>query len=207
VSKERIDAASRDATDTANVTIGSGALSSVGDVFGQSFGERTAVVVTDENAWAAGERVQRHLEAAGRETVEPYVFPGKPTLYADDWSIEKLIGPWRQRARTSSAPLDLDFDQESGLPDTIYVDDLVGPETVNTMPLWTLKATMDHAEVRPTLEGGVDEARELFEELREAGVDYDEVTRVLEKEAVEKFADSYRELMEEIEKQGRALAR
>jgi hypothetical protein len=72
VSKERIDAASRDATDTANVTIGSGALSSVGDVFGQSFGERTAVVVTDENAWAAGERVQRHLEAAGRETVEKF---------------------------------------------------------------------------------------------------------------------------------------
>ena len=94
-----------------------------------------------------------------------------------------------------------------GYPDTIYVDDLVGPETVNTMPLWTLKATMDHAEVRPTLEGGVDEACELFEELREVGVGYDEVTRVLQKEAVEKFADSYRELMEEIEKQGRALAR
>jgi hypothetical protein len=41
---------------------------------------------------------------------------------------------------------------------------------------------------------------------REAGVDYDDVTRVLEKEAVEKFVDSYRELVEEIEKQGRALA-
>jgi spore cortex formation protein SpoVR/YcgB (stage V sporulation) len=41
-------------------------------VFGQSFGERTAVVVTDENAWAAGARVQRNLEAAGRETVEKF---------------------------------------------------------------------------------------------------------------------------------------
>lgn len=66
---------------------------------------------------------------------------------------------------------------------------------------------MYHAEVRPTLEGGVDEACELFKELREAGVDHYDVTRVLEKEAVERFADSYRELVEEIEKQGRALAR
>lgn len=82
MNKERIDAASREATDTANVTIGSEALSWVADVFGQSFGERTAVVVTDENAWAAGERVQRKLDAAGSEAVEPYAFPGKPTLYA-----------------------------------------------------------------------------------------------------------------------------
>jgi transaldolase len=71
------------------------------------------------------------------------------------------------------------------------------------MFLSTLEATMDHTEVRPMLE----EASELFEELSEAGVDYDDVTRGLEKEAVETFVDSYRELMEEIEKQGRALAR
>jgi transaldolase len=71
------------------------------------------------------------------------------------------------------------------------------------MFLSTLEATMDHTKVRPMLE----EASELFEELSEAGVDYDDVTRGLEKEAVETFVDSYRELMEEIEKQGRALAR
>jgi transaldolase len=83
------------------------------------------------------------------------------------------------------------------------VDNLIGSETINTMFLSTLEATMDHTEVRPMLE----EASELFEELSEAGVDYDDVTRGLEKEAVETFVDSYRELMEEIEKQGRALAR
>lgn len=83
------------------------------------------------------------------------------------------------------------------------MDNLIGSETVNTMFLSTLEATMDHTEVRPMLE----EASELFEELSEAGVDYDDVTRGLEKEAVETFVDSYRELMEEIEKQGRALAR
>ena len=64
--------------------------------------------------------------------------------------------------------------------DTIYVDKLIGPETVNTMPLSTLNATMDHAEVRPTLEEGIDEARKHFEELREAGVYYDDVVELLE---------------------------
>jgi transaldolase len=91
--------------------------------------------------------------------------------------------------------------------DTIYVDKLIGPETVNTMPLSTLKATMDHAEVRPTLEEGIDEARKLFEELKEAGVDYDDVVEVLETEGVQKFADSYKVLIEEIEQKSNRLAR
>ncbi len=90
---------------------------------------------------------------------------------------------------------------------TIYVDNLIGPDTVNTMPLSTLEATMNHAEVRLTLEEGVDEARRLFEELSEAGVDYDDVTGVLEKEGVQKFADRYNELIEEIEQKSNRLAR
>jgi transaldolase len=91
--------------------------------------------------------------------------------------------------------------------DTIYVDNLIGPETVNTMPLSTLKATMNHAEVRPTLDEGIEEARKLFEELKEASVDYDEVVEVLEKEGVQKFVDSYSELIEEIEHKSNRLAR
>ena len=91
--------------------------------------------------------------------------------------------------------------------DTVYVDNLIGPETVNTMPFATLKATMDHAEVRPTLEEGLEEARKLFEELKEAGVDYDDVVEVLETEGVQKFADSYKVLIEEIEQKSNRLAR
>ena len=87
------------------------------------------------------------------------------------------------------------------------MDSLIGPETVNTMPLSTLKATMDHAEVRRTLEQGLDEARELFEELKEAGVDYDDVVEMLEKEGVQKFVDSYKVLIEEIEQKSNRLAR
>jgi glycerol-1-phosphate dehydrogenase [NAD(P)+] len=74
---ELIDAALREATDTENVTIGSGVLASVDDLFGKSFGDRAAIVVADENTLAvAGEEVQRYLEEAGRELGEPYIFRG-----------------------------------------------------------------------------------------------------------------------------------
>ena len=93
MNRERIDDALREASDTRNVTIGAGALVSVADVFRESFGgDAAAVVVADENTLEiAGEEVQRLLREAGLETVEPYVFPGRPTLYAEYGSVEKLV--------------------------------------------------------------------------------------------------------------------
>jgi transaldolase len=82
--------------------------------------------------------------------------------------------------------------------DVMYIEELIGPETVNTMPKETIEAFQDHGEVRLTLEEGLDEARQLFEELARIGVDYDDVTRVLEEEGVQKFADSFDELLEGI---------
>ena len=83
--------------------------------------------------------------------------------------------------------------------DVLYVEELIGPNTVNTMPAETIRAFQDHGEVRgDTLLEGVDEAKVLLDELAAAGVDYDDVVEVLEKEGVEKFADSFRELMEGI---------
>jgi transaldolase len=82
--------------------------------------------------------------------------------------------------------------------DVMYVDELIGPETVNTMPEETIRAFQDHGEVALTLEQGVDEARRLFDQLAEAGVDYDDVVRVLEEEGVEKFAESFAELLDGI---------
>jgi transaldolase len=82
--------------------------------------------------------------------------------------------------------------------DVLYVEELIGRDTVNTMPKETVEAFQDHGEVRPTLEEGLDEAKQLFQELAQAGVDYDDVTRVLEDEGVEKFADSFDELLEGI---------
>ncbi|MFZ0043987.1 MAG: transaldolase [Solirubrobacteraceae bacterium] len=81
-------------------------------------------------------------------------------------------------------------------PDTIYVDELIGPNTVNTMPVDTIKDFDDHGTAANTLESGVDEARQVLQRLAEAGVDYDDVVKVLEDEGVQKFADSFKELLE-----------
>jgi transaldolase len=82
--------------------------------------------------------------------------------------------------------------------DVMYIEELIGPETVNTMPLETIEAFQDHGVVADTLEQDVDEARRLLEELAEAGVDYDDVTETLEREGVQKFSDSFAELLEGI---------
>ncbi len=98
MSTERINAALRDATDTKSVVFGPGALGSVNDVFEQSFGDQPAVVVADENTFkVAGEEVQQRLEAAGRALIDPYIFPGQPTLRAEYGNIITLVEWLRPR--------------------------------------------------------------------------------------------------------------
>lgn len=82
--------------------------------------------------------------------------------------------------------------------DVLYVEELIGPETVDTMPEETIQAFQDHGRVAPTLEQGLDEAEQVFEGLAAAGVAYHDVTETLEREGVEKFADSFEELLEGI---------
>jgi len=87
--------------------------------------------------------------------------------------------------------------------DVMYVEGLIGPETVNTMPEETIRAFQDHGKVAETLTQGVDEARKLLDDLAKAGVDYGDVVETLEQEGVQKFADSFEELLEGIrEKRG-----
>jgi transaldolase len=82
--------------------------------------------------------------------------------------------------------------------DVLYVEDLIGAGTVNTMPRETIEAFQDHGEVALTLEDGIDEAKQVFEQVAEAGVDYDDVTDTLEREGVQKFIDSLTELLDGI---------
>ena len=82
--------------------------------------------------------------------------------------------------------------------DVMYVEELIGPETVNTMPKETSEAFQDHGIVADTLERDVDAARRLLDELAEVGVDYDDVVDTLEREGVQKFSDSFRELLDGI---------
>jgi transaldolase len=64
------------------------------------------------------------------------------------------------------------------------------------MPRETIEDFMDHGRVDDTLERGVDEARRTLEQFAEAGIDYDDVVAVLEREGVEKFAKSFKELID-----------
>ena len=90
--------------------------------------------------------------------------------------------------------------------DVMYVEELIGPYTVNTMPEETIEAFQDHGKVALTLAKDVDEAKSVFEEMERVGVDYADVTDVLEKEGVEKFSDSFSELLEGIrEKRGQLV--
>src|SRR5205085_4400693 len=89
--------------------------------------------------------------------------------------------------------------------DVLYVEELIGPQTVNTMPEETIRAFQDHGNVEFSLERDLDDAQRLFEQLREAGVDYDDVTETLEREGVEKFAESFRELLEGVTQKRDAL--
>jgi transaldolase len=89
--------------------------------------------------------------------------------------------------------------------DTMYVEELIGPDTVNTMPEETIKDFQDHGRPRPRLESQLDDAHKLFDQLADAGVDYKDVTDTLEREGVEKFADAFDELLQSLEQKRASL--
>jgi transaldolase len=90
--------------------------------------------------------------------------------------------------------------------DVLYIEELIGPGTVNTMPRETIEAFQDHGEVALTLEEDIDDAKQVFEQVEAAGVDYGDVTDTLEREGVQKFIDSFTELFEGIEAKRGQLA-
>jgi transaldolase/glucose-6-phosphate isomerase len=91
-------------------------------------------------------------------------------------------------------------------PDVMYVEALIGPQTIDTMPPATLEAFRDHGRVRPTLQEGMDEAERHLRELATLGIDLDAITGDLLREAVEAFARSFDELMQSLEAKRQALA-
>jgi transaldolase len=89
--------------------------------------------------------------------------------------------------------------------DTLYIDELIGPQTVTTMPPQTVDAFRDHGRVAPTLEQGLDQARLLMEFLAELGIDMDQITEQLQEEGVRAFAASFDDLMATIAAKSAAL--
>jgi len=83
-------------------------------------------------------------------------------------------------------------------PDTLYVDELIGPDTVNTLPPETLDAFLDHGNVAATLESELDQAHAHLEQLNRLGIDLDAVTQTLQDDGVTAFARSFEGLMSSI---------
>jgi transaldolase len=92
-------------------------------------------------------------------------------------------------------------------PDLLYVDSLIGPDTVNTMPDATIDAFLDHGKVACTIDAGADEARRDMDRAAELGVDMADVSRVLEEEGVAAFSKSFEELIQSLTDKANALTR
>src|ERR687885_365978 len=115
------------------------------------------------------------------------------TFSGERWDALEAKGATKQRCLWASTST-----KNPEYRDVMYVEELIGPATVNTMPEETIQAFQDHGEVAETLTQGVDEARRLLDDLAKVGVDYDDVVATLEEEGVQKFADSFEELLDGI---------
>ena len=89
--------------------------------------------------------------------------------------------------------------------DVLYVEELIGPDTVNTMPLKTLESFRDHGWVRLSIEEHLSQTQAELAALEEAGIHYDQVTRQLQEEGVQKFIDSFQKLFQCIERKQKRL--
>ena len=153
----------------------------------------------------------RRLEEVGRPDLQGRLAVANAKLAYQHY-LEAFSGPrWEFLAGKGARPQRCLWASTStknpAYRDVLYVEELIGPDTVNTMPAETIAAFQDHGEVRgDTLLEGVDEARALLDQLARAGVDYDDVVETLEQEGVQKFADSFAELLEGIAAKRSSLA-
>jgi transaldolase len=111
-----------------------------------------------------------------------------------DWERLEKLGAKRQRPLWASTGT-----KNPEYSDVLYVEELIGPDVVNTMPDHTLRAFADHGEVRPTLATDPTTAPGVLAGADAAGVDLPSITDELEREGVQSFCDSYRELLDCVE--------
>ena len=91
-------------------------------------------------------------------------------------------------------------------PDTLYVDSLIGPDTVNTLPEATIAAFEDHGTIAGTIDSRVNDASVVMDRLAEVGVDMDDVGRTLEDQGVASFHQSFVHVLQALEHKARQLA-
>jgi transaldolase len=124
----------------------------------------------------------------------------REVFYGEEFTAQHQRGARVQRVLWGSTST-----KNPAYSDVLYIDGLIGPDTVNTMPLETVQAFRDHGQVRLTLDGGLEEAEQLLDTLRSVGVDLDSITEQLQKDGVKAFADSLDQLLSALEEKRRRL--
>jgi transketolase len=142
---------------------------------GEPLAQRLLGKVALANARLAYQRFNRILESERWRTLE-----------AQGARVQRML--W---ASTST--------KNPAYSDVMYVEPLIGPYTVNTMPESTIAAFADHGRVGPTLEEGIDEAKQVMEGLDAVGIDYKVLTEQLLNEGIQKFIDPYDALMDALD--------
>jgi transaldolase len=156
--------------------------------------KRLADIGTDEAKALRGKAAVANARLAYQEYQQVFT--------SDRWATLEKAGARVQRPLWASTGV-----KDPAYPDTLYVTELVAPNTVNTMPEATLRATGDHGEVTgDTITGGYRQARADLDALAAVGIDYDDVVRVLEDEGVEKFEASWNDLLTSTEAELQRLA-
>ncbi len=150
--------------------------------------------------------VDRRLDAIGSD--EALALRGKAAVaqakLAYDLFVEAFSGPrWdalaARRARVQRPLWASTSTKNPAFPDTLYVDELIGPDTVNTLPDNTLEAFADHGTVARRIDADVDVARAVWDALPRVGVDMDDVAAQLEREGVSSFQKAFDELITALE--------
>ncbi|MFD4900816.1 transaldolase [Streptomyces sp. NPDC058411] len=156
--------------------------------------KRLDAIGTDEAKSAKGKSALANARLAYEAYEE--VFAG------DRWAALDKAHANKQRPLWASTGV-----KDPSLKDTLYVDDLVAPNTVNTMPEATLEAVADHGDITGnTVAGGYDQARADLDAIKELGVSYDDVVQLLEDEGVDKFEAAWNDLLKSTEAELERLA-
>jgi transaldolase len=113
---------------------------------------------------------------------------------SDRWQSLESAGAHRQRPLWASTSV-----KDPDLPDTMYVTELVAPDTVNTMPEATIEATADHAEITgDSVTGNYADAQEVLDRMERVGISYDDVVKVVENDGVDKFEKAGQEMVDTV---------
>jgi transaldolase len=157
----------------------------------------------------------RRLQELGPTQPDPQQLQGKLAIanarLAYRHYLEVFAGPrWEYLVGKGATPQRVLWASTStknpAYPDTLYVDELIGPDTVNTMPEETIEAYQEHGTPEPRLQNAIADAEQLLVELARVGVDYDDLTDTLEREGVEKFSESFDQLLAALSAKQESLA-